>query len=518
MMIQQIGKFSFIKKFFGKAVSLIALLLLGGLAYLSSRFTMVLQYPTVFGENTLPLERSRISIIIFAIIIVIAIIIFYFIESNSSKNIKILFFGAFIILLLEHTLLGIFIITNNFGVGGVDPGTCWKTAKEIFDKIACSSPDYFYLYPPQVNIVFWMNLMMNIAHTTSILIWKILLLISLLGLDIGIVLLTNELKENNKYMSMFIVTLLMMFFIPLVFYTSYIYGTLTSLCLTVWSFFLYIKFIKTYNKGYVVIMILLLTISIHFYTGTIVAALAIFVSYIAYLIMGTIDIKKLCIFLFIIVCTFTSVFISEKGISLWFQNATGIEVGKGIPASAYVYMGLTAVVGSEYIGSYNIAHKDIYLKYGEDANSIALNEDKKIVAEFISGERNSAFLVEKIKGEWLEPWFGGIGQTIRLDEGVSDSFIAFMNGKFIFFINHILPYFVSLVYFLATVEALIIFLKSGVYKHQLLIYIYFIGGFVFYLFWESKARYCLPYFVLLFPVSAIAVVDLIKLIKQYHLR
>lgn len=38
---------------------------------------------------------------------------------------------------------------------------------------------------------------------------------------------------------------------------------------------------------------------------------------------------------------------------------------------------------------------------------------------------------------------------------------------------------------------------------SLLLSLYFIGGYVFQLFWETKGRYCIPYFVVLIILSGI---------------
>ena len=51
---------------------------------------------------------------------------------------------------------------------------------------------------------------------------------------------------------------------------------------------------------------------------------------------------------------------------------------------------------------------------------------------------------------------------------------------------------------------IVIIKKRDAAYSSLLLLLYFAGGFTFQFFWEAKARYCLPFFLILFPFAAAA--------------
>ena len=60
----------------------------------------------------------------------------------------------------------------------------------------------------------------------------------------------------------------------------------------------------------------------------------------------------------------------------------------------------------------------------------------------------------------------------------------------------------SVVYLAALAGALALCRKKDESIACALPLVVFLGGFLFYFFWEAKGRYCLPFFMLLLPVAA----------------
>lgn len=58
--------------------------------------------------------------------------------------------------------------------------------------------------------------------------------------------------------------------------------------------------------------------------------------------------------------------------------------------------------------------------------------------------------------------------------------------------------------------------KTDVGPETLLLPLYFIGGFVFQIFWETKGRYCFPYFVCLLILAGIATASLEQLLERRY--
>ncbi len=62
--------------------------------------------------------------------------------------------------------------------------------------------------------------------------------------------------------------------------------------------------------------------------------------------------------------------------------------------------------------------------------------------------------------------------------------------------------------------AAIIIKRKNMSNYMLLLYLSFLGGFIFHILWEAKSRYILPYIVVLIPNSCIGITALIDKLKD----
>jgi hypothetical protein len=63
----------------------------------------------------------------------------------------------------------------------------------------------------------------------------------------------------------------------------------------------------------------------------------------------------------------------------------------------------------------------------------------------------------------------------------------------------------NLGYLMSALYMILLIKKREVRIESILLPLYFIGGFAFQLFWETKGRYCFPYYVCLLILAGIAI-------------
>lgn len=210
---------------------------------------------------------------------------------------------------------------------------------------------------------------------------------------------------------------------------------------------------------------------------------------------------------------------------IFFSYKTGVSKNEASPASSIVLMGITsdgdkAVCGP---GSYDASTVQLYEDSGEsrvEANKEALKQLQTVAREYIEGKRSFAFFLKKIRNEWTDPWFSAGVMTVYpwLENQVSPEFHNFCAGSFMRHAQNILSSYIIVVYLLSLVNVGAFFhdriCGKEKYQSQLLIPIYFIGGFAFYLFWESKPRYCFSFFIFLIPLAIMGAYRLEYLLER----
>lgn len=144
-------------------------------------------------------------------------------------------------------------------------------------------------------------------------------------------------------------------------------------------------------------------------------------------------------------------------------------------------------------------------------------ELQRLYRHYISHPFEAAgFFHQKLASEWLDPSFQsfepGFYEKILDEEGRlvnGGPFASLYHGALHDALLVWMDTFQSLVYLAALAFVLgQCFEKQAGKKvplYALLPLVVFLGGFFFYLFWEAKGRYCLPFFLMLLPAAACGV-------------
>ncbi len=470
-------------------------------------------------------------------------------------------------------VLGLLWIRTNTYPPTADQRSVWQIAcliaegKPLPDELVT----YLIYYPHQKQIILFMSLLAAAFGPDPLSSYAVFNVICLFLLVIGMAQLADRIYHRNP------VTVLTAWmsalFVPLIFYTTYVYGTIPSFALAVWGFAGTLDLTSQGQVSQVRNVLtavgtgLVFVMAADFYRGTMIAVIAaalVIVSRTPGRILLCLKQRKgrhlqkqesreagkssgkgelsacigpLIVLAVIAVCLPLSSRVSDR----IFGGETGVAHSDGIPAPVWLDMGITARDGVNGPGSHDESDGRVYEEYGRDYGRIDADYRHKVLhdlRDYVDGDRDPSFFLEKTKVQWCDPWFSSAQLTIvpsEYDGAMPDTLEHFLNREIfgipvVTWLEKILGCFLLLIYWCASGEMLtqltsyrrerrhrkdpcadVEFPAAADMRDQaemtgadqaILPALYFLGGFVFQFFWESKARYCMPYFVILFPAAA----------------
>ena len=307
---------------------------------------------------------------------------------------------------------------------------------------------------------------------------------------------------------------LMLLCLPYTIYAPYVYGDIPSIALTSVLMWAILKALQLGKKWYGVL-------------ACIIAALALLCRMNVWIVFIGIVIAVLCHALqqknwkplVLAVAVVLSASLCMTGLKAYNASRANEPVSKGMPSVLWMAMGLQY---SEWgAGYYNDYSKRTFEEVGFDrelASGIAKTEIKSRIHIFLSDLYQARlFFGQKMKSQWHDSLFDATDATKTFGETqVSDLpkiVASIYHGAGFLTIKQISEYMLCVIY----VFALIGVLKRIREKDSLLKdipLIIFVGGFLFSIIWEAKARYVLPYYVLLHMYAALGLSEVTRGIQN----
>lgn len=306
---------------------------------------------------------------------------------------------------------------------------------------------------------------------------------------------------------------LMMLCFPYIFYTPYVYGDIPAVSYSLFLIWLVLRFIKTKKVR-------------HAIPACIVAALGLLGRMNFWIVLIGIAVglvyqafcKRDWKILFFAVCIILSAYGSVEGVQQYNSCRSGYPVSEGMPAILWVAMGLQE--GGEAPGQYNNYSKKVYTDTDFDSqlsSQIAIEEIKNRLKVFKEDSAYaSAFFHHKMYAQWHDALFESIKFTSSFEypeENPPKAIVSWVYGEagnkmMERFSSHML----SIVYFFSLIGVGFRYFKKKAIVEDIPL-IVFVGGFLFSIIWEAKARYVFPYFILLHLYAAYGLTDLTEMIK-----
>lgn len=378
------------------------------------------------------------------------------------------------------------------------------------------------VYPFQTGLVLWNELVGSLFGFSN---WTAFRLLGCISVPIIVLFLSRTAElvfDNSKVGS--VCAILSTVFLPLSCYASFIYGTLPSLAASLIAFWFQIRAIriqandagKCLRLG--IISCVMFFIALFFKLNSLIFLIAAEAVW-----FFTAILRKsgglLIICMLNIAVYFSSSFIPNYIV----ENRTGIEVGSGVPKTAWIVMGLqesdrAAGWYNEYVTQYWGAAIDGSYDAYQNANKQIEADLSERINEFCSNPLYAVdFFSEKVLTQWSEPTFqslwcsftgtGTVSQDGKL-AGVNASFDgdSLLQSSLLDGMLHkgyvvYCDTFQSIVYIMI-VAGLVFMLRRPTELHSAIFAIALFGGIIFHVLWEAKSCYTFTYFLTALPIAA----------------
>ena len=306
-----------------------------------------------------------------------------------------------------------------------------------------------------------------------------------------------------------LLTILMAFsFLPQFFFILFAYGLIPGFFFTVLAFYLAVRFLQTKRVSCAVFAITSVSIAVFLKQNFLIGAIAIVLYWLLQTLCerGRSLIKPIAAVLALLL--FVSV--PSELAKLYYEKKTGADLSGGTPAVLWIAMGTDLDNTSRAPGWYDHTNYTTY----EDANynteraaELGVRRLRKNLKKIKKDpERAGIFFKEKIISLWCEPMFQSVWTGPLEDCGQKTRTALlksiYTGGEAEDRIEHGMR-----VLLLAIFGFALLFLlarKKEVNGWELLI-LFFIGGFLFHLFWEGKSQYTYPYVFVLIPMAAASI-------------
>lgn len=413
-------------------------------------------------------------------------------------------------------------------VPGSDPAKVYAAAMQWRrgDFSAFEEDAYLFRYPFQSGIVFLFYLLsfpFGIGNYVAIQLVNVICLAVIYGLLAKLSAFFWPEKELGN-----MVYLCLLFWTPLAFYVTYLYGILPGMALSLGAVWFAARYFLTRRYRYIVFSSLCMGLATVIKMNCLIYLIAI-ACFLAYDVLEMVFFSKdayltkesgkkngLASLLFIL-----SLAVSV-GLCNWSSNRvveriTGQELSEGIPMLAWVVMGLQDTPLGP--GGYNGYISNVFTESGYNAGK-AEEASKRELLNRVAGlmqdplKKGLPFFAKKTAFQWNDPTFICLDRT-RGREGtvVLPALLkSLIYGRGSVKLSVLLNDMQTLIW-LGVLLCLLLRWDSG-NLYELMGAVIFLGGYLFHLFWESSASYTIPYFVVLIPYAVCGLAEWVGFLEK----
>lgn len=360
-------------------------------------------------------------------------------------------------------------------------------------------PDgYCGIYPHQLGFTAILELFFKITGSREFYVWQKFNVLCLMGI---VILGEATVKEmGGKWADRMLYCLLTAGCFPMVFYTGWVYGEMLSVLCSLAVGYMMLKYAKDRKTGWLLGALPVIILGMLVRKNFLIPVIAVALTAIVWSIVQ--NDRKVLLFAGLAVLL---PLVSYRGVYTMYEVRSGYEHSEGLPVTSWISMGL-----QENQGRYGWYY-DYPLTIYREADG-----DPEIVSEVVKADIRDRlrafkdslgytwnFFREKVLSEWNEPLYQSLFFTTNFREEYrpdpeSIAGRITVGGAWFHRIFSIcdrlqfLLYLGMLCYFCFAVKK-----DSSMLLHVSAVTV--IGGFLFSIFWEAKARYIFPYYVIMYP-------------------
>lgn len=305
--------------------------------------------------------------------------------------------------------------------------------------------------------------------------------------------------------------------LPLIFYTGWVYGDVPSIFFTMLAAWSLLRYERTGHVRWLAVLVLATTFAllVRLHSAVFLIALCLVG---AVFILRKKDLKLLAALVLAVILPI----IAYQGVFKMYELRSGLPHAKGMPSLSYISMGMQDIY--DRCGWYTTYCAEVFEMAGDDpvlAAEISKQDIAKRLEEFRADPSYAwGFYREKVLSQWNEPLYQSLyfGNKFHMPlKEAQEAFIerlkleAFDNLLLICDRMQFVIYVGTVLYFVLAVRA-----KSNILQHLMAVAL--IGGFLFSIIWEAKARYIMPYYVTMFPIAVMGYWELVERAVQIRAR
>lgn len=372
---------------------------------------------------------------------------------------------------------------------------------------------YLAVYPFQIGMVAFLQGMWGIFGNENFIVFQLINVAAIVIIIYLINRITEELfadKEVNRFAEILSAAML-----PLFLYATFIYGDIIGLAFSTGAIFCVIRFIKHNSYVNLIWTILLIAVATLFKSNNNVILVAIVIALLLKWIQDKPTLKEsICIFAGIAgVILLPQVFYKILSTIYCMVYNLG-EMPKGAPKILWMAMSLQEEVPFEY-GWYNGFNWNTYTESGlnqEVSKAVAMTSIRESLQNFIDRPRFAiTFFYRKLISQWNAPCFQSLitnEWSSRHSENLSGVANTLLYGIGRRILLQLMNFYHFIIY--TCVSVCFVKIRKKVRLEQGFLILCIFGGILFHLIWEAQARYALPYFVLMLPLAAKGMNEMVK--------
>lgn len=440
-------------------------------------------------------------------------------RAAAKRNITVNLKAALMIIAAAGFLLGTLWIFSTRLLPGSDPAKVCRVAAEwrsgdfsSFEQSVNGEEGYLFKYPFQSGIVLFYYLVMGLLGAEN---YAGLQMVNLLALTVSYYLLVQILGRFWKEDKAAVVSahMALILWLPYMFYVTYLYGILPGMACSLGAVYCVVRYLESRRWWYMLPAALLIGAATVFKMNCLIylAAMGCFLVYDAVDgLLGKRREKKteqktwLVSLLFVAVMGL-GVAGTNRAVNSYVEHISGYEMPEGQVMLSWVVMGLQEAPKGP--GNYNGFNANVYTQSNYDtelANELSREELKKRLQWMGEAPVNNGlvFFARKTAYQWNDPTFisldrmAGRKSEIEMPPAVK----SLIEGKGCTYLSVVLNLVQTLI--LAGALFYLFFTAKRARIQELIVYVVFLGGFLFHLVWEASASYAVPYYVLLIPYAA----------------
>jgi hypothetical protein len=318
--------------------------------------------------------------------------------------------------------------------------------------------------------------------------------------------------------------------LPLLFYTSFVYGEVPSLALFFAGFWILLTTRGTKGMGFLIRSLsscILLAFSVLLRKNMLIPIIALLLV----MLIDSLRLKKIRLLFLAISLAILSTLLPKLTES-YYENRSGYEISSGVPPLTYIAMGMQeSSSGSGWYNGYNLEtyqnnDMDTALTNAESLHEIAarLNEWKSRPLQALS------FYNDKYLTQWTDGTYACRQSTLATFGGRAPIIQSIYDGDLSSFliegcnILQNLLYLGCLLFICSVIKARslkttakdddFLWIRADLFPYVGLLAAF--GGFVFHMLWEANSRYIFPYSILLLPYAAwgLSRIPMQKIVKK----